>query len=68
MLAYVIPLCLALLGLALLLTLARLVKGPCLPDRALALDTLYVNAIALLVLYGIWRDSDLFFEIGRAHV
>lgn len=62
MLAYVIPLCLALLGLALLLTLARLVKGPCLPDRALALDTLYVNAIALLVLYGIWRDSDLFFE------
>lgn len=40
MLAYVIPLCLALLGLALLLTLARLVKGPCLPDRALALDTL----------------------------
>ncbi|MBE0991717.1 K+/H+ antiporter subunit F, partial [Escherichia coli] len=36
--------------------------GPCLPDRALALDTLYVNAIALLVLYGIWRDSDLFFE------
>ncbi|HCF3620892.1 TPA: K+/H+ antiporter subunit F [Pseudomonas aeruginosa] len=62
MLAYVIPLCLALLGLALLLTLARLVKGPYLPDRALALDTLYVNAIALLVLYGIWRDSDLFFE------
>ncbi|HFX1059348.1 TPA: K+/H+ antiporter subunit F [Pseudomonas aeruginosa] len=62
MLAYVIPLCLALLGLALLLTLARLVKGPRLPDRALALDTLYVNAIALLVLYGIWRDSDLFFE------
>ncbi|EPU0243520.1 K+/H+ antiporter subunit F [Pseudomonas aeruginosa] len=62
MLAYVIPLCLALLGLALLLTLARLVKGPCLPDRVLALDTLYVNAIALLVLYGIWRDSDLFFE------
>lgn len=52
----------ALFGLALLLTLARLVKGPCLPDRALALDTLYVNAIALLVLYGIWRDSDLFFE------
>lgn len=27
MLAYVIPLCLALLGLALLLTLARLVRG-----------------------------------------
>ena len=50
MLAYVIPLCLAIMGLALVLTLARLIKGPDLPDRILALDTLYINAIALLVL------------------
>lgn len=62
MLGYVIPLCLALLGLALLLTLARLVKGPSLPDRTLALDTLYINAIALIVLLGIWEGSDLYFE------
>lgn len=62
MLAYVIPLCLAIMGLALLLTLARLIKGPDLPDRILALDTLYINAIALLVLFGIWLDSDLYFE------
>ncbi|MCY1278319.1 Na(+)/H(+) antiporter subunit F [compost metagenome] len=64
MLAYVIPLCLAMLGLALLLALARLIKGPCLPDRVLALDTLYINAIALLMLYGIWKGSDLFFEVA----
>ncbi|MOA60101.1 Na(+)/H(+) antiporter subunit F [compost metagenome] len=62
MLGYVIPLCLALLGLALVLTLARLVKGPSLPDRILALDTLYINAIALIVLLGIWEGSDLYFE------
>ncbi len=62
MLAYVIPLCLAIMGLALLLTLARLIKGPDLPDRILALDTLYINAIALLVLLGIGLDSDLYFE------
>lgn len=62
MLGYVIPLCLALLGVALLLTLARLVKGPSLPDRILALDTLYINAIALIVLLGIWEGSDLYFE------
>ncbi|SDI02430.1 multicomponent K+:H+ antiporter subunit F [Pseudomonas benzenivorans] len=62
MLGYVIPLCLAIMGLALLLTLARLIKGPDLPDRILALDTLYVNAIALLVLFGIRLDSDLYFE------
>lgn len=62
MLAYVIPLCLAIMGLALILTLARLIKGPDMPDRILALDTLYINAIALLVLFGIWLGSDLYFE------
>lgn len=64
MLAYVIPLCLAMLGLALLLATARLVKGPSLPDRVLALDTLYINAIALIILYGIWKNSELFFEVA----
>lgn len=62
MLTYVIPLCLAIMGLALMLTLARLIKGPDMPDRILALDTLYINAIALLVLFGIWLGSDLYFE------
>ncbi|UTW07162.1 K+/H+ antiporter subunit F [Pseudomonas benzenivorans] len=62
MLDYVIPLCLAIMGLALLLTLARLIKGPDMPDRILALDTLYINAIALLVLFGVWLGSKLYFE------
>lgn len=62
MLGYVIPLCLVLIGVAMLLNLARLLKGPDLPDRFLALDTLYINAIALLVLFGLWLASDLFFE------
>ncbi|MBE7373650.1 K+/H+ antiporter subunit F [Pseudomonas lopnurensis] len=62
MLAYVIPFCLALLGLAAVLSVVRLVKGPDMPDRVLALDTLYINALALIVLFGIWLASDLFFE------
>ncbi|SDS54442.1 K+/H+ antiporter subunit F [Pseudomonas oryzae] len=62
MLGFVVPLCLLLISLAMLLNLARLLKGPDLPDRILALDTLYINAIALLVLFGIWLGSALFFE------
>ena len=62
MLVYVIPLCSMIIGLAVVLTLARLIKGPDVPDRILALDTLYINAIALLVLLGIWLGSDLYFE------
>jgi multicomponent K+:H+ antiporter subunit F len=48
--------------LAMLLNVARLVKGPSIVDRVLALDTLYINALALIVLFGIWLASDLFFE------
>lgn len=62
MLTYVIPLCVGLVGLALALTLVRLIRGPSMPDRILALDTLYINAIALIVLLGIWEGSDLYFE------
>lgn len=62
MLAYVILLCMAILGVAAVLTLIRLVIGPEMPDRVLALDTLYINALALIVLFGIWLASDLFFE------
>lgn len=62
MLAYVIPVCLAIMTVALALTLMRLIKGPGLPDRILALDTLYINAIALIVLFGIWLGSELYFE------
>ncbi|WP_295881940.1 K+/H+ antiporter subunit F [uncultured Thiohalocapsa sp.] len=47
---------------ALLLSLWRLVVGPDHPDRILALDTLYVNTIALLVLLGILLGSALYFE------
>ena len=62
MLDIVIPFCMALMGLAMVLNVVRLVRGPSLPDRVLALDTLYINALALIVLFGIWLQSDLFFE------
>ncbi|MGE8497714.1 MAG: K+/H+ antiporter subunit F [Pseudomonas sp.] len=64
MLAYVIPFALCLLGIAAALNVLRLIRGPSLPDRVLALDTLYINGLALIVLYGIWLKSDLFFEIA----
>lgn len=62
MLAIVIPVCLAILGLAFLLTFARLVRGPALVDRIVALDTLNINAIAVIVVLGIGLRSSMFFE------
>ncbi len=62
MLTSVIPIAFALVGAALALTLWRLLAGPSAPDRILALDTLYVNTVALLVLLGIHLGSALYFE------
>ncbi len=52
----------ACVSLAFLFSFMRLIKGPDLPDRILALDTLYINAIALLVLLGLYFQSALYFE------
>lgn len=64
MLAIVLPITFMIMGLALLLNLWRLLHGPDLPDRILALDTLYINTVALLVLFGIYMDSTAYFEIA----
>ncbi len=53
---------LALVGVAMLMNLVRLFIGPAAADRILALDTLNINAIALLVLFGMKLRSQVFFE------
>jgi len=52
----------AAISASLLLCLYRLVRGPDLPDRIMALDTLYINAIGLLVLVGIALYDTVYFE------
>lgn len=53
---------LVLVGLAGMLSIYRLWLGPTLPDRILALDTLTINVIALIVLFGIWIGNNINFE------
>jgi multicomponent K+:H+ antiporter subunit F len=50
------------IGVATLLALFRLAKGPDVLDRVLALDTVVVNAIALLVVTGLWFRTTMYFE------
>ncbi len=63
-LPHVLPVVLGMLVAALALAAWRLFMGPSVPDRVLALDTLYINALALLVAWGVWRDSTLYFEVA----
>ena len=52
----------ATIGVAMLLNLYRLLVGPDMPSRVLALDTLTINAIALVVLAGIYFGTEMYFE------
>lgn len=62
MTALALPVVSLMLGAAILLALGRLLRGPEWIDRILALDTLYINGLALVVLLGIQYRTTLFFE------
>ena len=49
-------------GIALVLSAWRLLRGPEAPDRVLALDTMYVNVVALVILLGMRYGTEMYFE------
>ncbi len=51
-------------AVAMALNLVRLFIGPAFIDRILALDTLYVNALATLVMAGLYLQDSTIFEIA----
>jgi multicomponent K+:H+ antiporter subunit F len=50
------------IALAMVPSAWRLVLGPHVTDRVLAIDTLYLNAVGLAVLLGIRSGMDILFE------
>jgi multicomponent K+:H+ antiporter subunit F len=62
MLTIVVLVALGTLGVALVLNVWVLLRGPDATDRILALDTLYINAAAVIVLFGVWIGRPDFFE------
>ena len=61
-LAWALDFAILAIALAMALCLWRLLRGPEITDRVLALDTLYVNAVALAILLGLRLDTQLLFE------
>jgi multicomponent K+:H+ antiporter subunit F len=62
MLGLALDVAFAALTAAVALAALRLVIGPSVPDRILALDTLYVDAVAITILLGIRHNSLAYFE------
>lgn len=62
MIAYALFFGFSCFSIGLLLNLFRLAKGPTIADRVLALDTMVINGIAILILYGIAKGTTVYFE------
>lgn len=62
-LGYALSFALGCFALALLLNLWRIATAPTMADRILAVDTMTVNVIALVTLYGAKTGSSLLFEV-----
>lgn len=62
MIAVATAITLSMLAVSMLLAGYRLARGPDAADRILALDTLYINTLAFLVVLGIRYDDTVYFE------
>lgn len=54
----------ALIGLSILVIFVRLVIGPSIADRVVALDLLSANAIGFIAVYSIKNNSTTFLDVG----
>jgi len=52
------------LTLAMAAAAFRILRGPRAQDRVLGMDTLYVNAMLLLLVFGIGSGTTLYFEMA----
>lgn len=51
-------------GVGLLINIYRVIFAPTPGDRILALDTMVINSIALLALFGILEGTPIYFEVS----
>ncbi|OTG84923.1 monovalent cation/H+ antiporter subunit F [Acinetobacter sp. ANC 4648] len=61
-LPYALGICVVAVTISMLLCLFRLVIGPSIVDRLLALDTLFLNATCLIIILGIYWSITTMFE------
>ena len=62
MITYALYVAFGAVGLAMILSMIRLLKGPSMGDRVLSLVTISINAVSVIVLYGFAKDTPMYFE------
>lgn len=62
MIGYALAFAFVCFGLGLMMNLYRVIYATGVADRVLALDTMVINAIALITLFGIQEGTTVYFE------
>ena len=52
------------LAIGQIMAMVRLVLGPTSGDRVLALDTMVINALGLIIMLGIYKGVQIYFEVA----
>ncbi len=52
------------LAIGQIMSMVRLVIGPTSGDRVLALDTMVINALGLVIVLGIYKGVQIYFEVA----
>jgi multicomponent K+:H+ antiporter subunit F len=52
------------LAIGQIMCMVRLVLGPTSGDRVLALDTMVINALGLVIMLGIYKGVQIYFEVA----
>lgn len=60
----VIPIALGLLSLSMLLALLRVILGPTLPDRVVALDLMASLAMGFIAMYAVMSDQTIYLDVA----
>lgn len=58
----VLNICFGMLSLAMLISVIRLVRGPSLPDRVVALDLIGVLVVGMIILYDVATQDPVFLD------
>jgi multicomponent Na+:H+ antiporter subunit F len=62
--AWFASVCLVAVGVSLVLTVIRLMRGPSLPDRVVSLDLVAYQAIALMLIYAILTGEPAYLDVS----
>ena len=63
MINFILQLALIFIAISMLILIYRVIKGPSIPDRIVALDAISMNLICMIALFSLLLNTSMFLEV-----